>query len=526
MRTSSLPSFLWTLVAGMSLVAGCSAQESSPAKTNTRSSESNRLIRVREPAVAGLFYPKEADALSAVIDRLLKAAPAPASGTLKALVCPHAGYPYSGPTAASAYRLLISRPFKTVVLLAPSHYASFQGASVCSAEVFKTPLGTVPISDRAKDLAKTPPFVLEPKCRVQRPGWAVQASRTPPAPGEDTPHTWEHSEEVQVPFLQATLKNFKLLPIVLGEVDPEQVARGLAPLLDHETLLIASSDLSHYHPYDVARRLDARCVNAITNLNLDDMRGQEACGKVPILAVLHLAKSTGWQARLLDYRNSGDTAGDKSGVVGYAAIAFFEPDLAAPKSAPAPDACSTEEKRFLLTLARKTIQEAVATGRLATVDEATVPRRLTEKRGCFVTLTKKGQLRGCIGHIVPQEPLYLAVMQNAVHASLRDPRFPPVTAGELNELDLEISILTEPQPLVFSSPEDLLQKLRPRQDGVVLNVNGRTSTFLPQVWEQLPDKLEFLDHLAMKAGGIPADWRKPGANVSVYQVVAFKESDR
>jgi MEMO1 family protein len=487
-------------------------------------SSTNQTGRVREPAVAGLFYPAEKAELSQLIDRLLAAVPEEKAGNLKALVCPHAGYRYSGQTAAFAYKLLAGRSVETVILLAPSHYAAFRGASVSSAEWFRTPLGSVPISEKATELAKKAPFVLEPRCFVQRPDWSRQSSRSLPPAGEDTPDTWEHSDEVQVPFLQKTLGKFKLLPIVLGEVDPAEVARGLAPLLDEKTLLVASSDLSHYHAYDRAKALDARCVTAITNLDLAGMRDEEACGKAPILTIMNLARLKGWKARLLDYRNSGDSTGDKQGgVVGYAAVAFSEPDNQESQAAPA--GYSREEKKFLLDLARRTVREVVTAGKLPEVEEKAVPARLTEKKGCFVTLTKKGQLRGCIGHIIAQEALYKAVMDNARSAAIHDYRFSRVEAPELAELEYEVSVLTDPQPLEFSSPEDLLQKLQPHKDGVVLRIGGRASTFLPQVWEQIPDKVEFLNHLAAKGGSGPSDWRQPGAAVSIYHVEAFKESD-
>ena len=509
------------LVSVWVLISGCQGAEkgAAPAAPST-----NQAGRVREPAVAGLFYPGDKAELSRLIDRLLAAAPAQKVGHVRALVCPHAGYRYSGQTAAFAYKLLQGRSVDTVILLAPSHYAAFRGASVSSADWFRTPLGDVPISEKARGLSKKAPFVLEPRCFVQRPGWSGQSSRPLPPTGEDTPDTWEHSDEVQVPFLQKTLGRFKLLPIVLGEGDPDEVARGLVPLLDDRTLLVASSDLSHYHPYDRAKALDAKCVTAMTNLDLAAMRGEEACGKAPILTIMNLARLKGWKARLLDYRNSGDSTGDKEGgVVGYAAVAFCE---AGDQAAPAATAgYSREEKKFLMDLAKRTVREVVTVGKLPDLDEKTVPARLTEKKGCFVTLTKQGQLRGCIGHIIAQEALYRAVMVNARSAAIHDYRFSRVESSELGELQFEVSILTDPQPLEFSSPEDLLQKLQPHKDGVVLRIGARSSTFLPQVWEQIADKVEFLNHLSAKGGNDPADWRKPGTAVSIYHVEAFKESE-
>jgi MEMO1 family protein len=470
---------------------------------------------VREPAVAGLFYPQEPAALSRALDRYLAAAKPEPVEHLTALVCPHAGYEYSGPVAAFGYQLLVGRRFDTVVVLAPSHYARLEGAAVSRARVFRTPLGDVPISDRARELAKLEPFVLEAASRVQRPAWAARSARPAPPLGEDTADTWEHADEVQVPFLQKTLKGFSLLPVVFGDVDPARAARALAGLIDDRTLIVASSDLSHYHPYAEARDLDTRCVNAVCALDLEVMQTQEACGKTPILTLMHLARLKGWKAKLLNYRNSGDTAGDKQQVVGYAAIAFYAPTV---------ESLNAADHRRLLGLARSTLSEVVARGRMPEVSTNGFPAPFFEAKGCFVTLTKAGELRGCIGHLLPLEPLYRAVMDNARSAALRDSRFLPVKPEELADLEIEVSVLTQPEPLRFRSPEDLLARLRPQEDGVILTIDGHTATFLPQVWEQIPDKAEFLDHLSRKAGCEPSAWRKSGTTVSTYRVEAFKES--
>jgi len=497
--------------------SGCNSRPETPGtERRVQSAEpSNSHLRVRVPAVAGLFYPADEPALSQMVDGLLENAPAHHIPHLKGLVCPHAGYPYSGRTAAIAYKTLTGRDVQTVVILGPSHYALFQGASVPNVDAYQTPLGTVLISEKAQQLAKTSPFVLEPRCLVQRPPWLQQSSKPAPAAGEDTPDTWEHSVEVQVPFLQKTLKNFKILPVVFGEVDPEQAAKILAGVIDDKTIIVASSDLSHYHPYDEAKELDNRCVKAVCDLNIDEMKTQEACGKAPILALMYLAKEKGWKAQLLDYRNSGDTSGDKShGVVGYSAIAFYEP---------APENFAAQDRKFLLDLARTTLERVATNGNLPEVNAKGVPSKLARTKACFVTLTENGELRGCIGHILPQESLYQAVVDNARNAATRDPRFQPVRPDEVNKIKIEISVLTEPQPLRFSSPEDLLNKLQPYEDGVLLQIGPRGATFLPQVWEQIPDKVEFLNHLAQKAGCAPDDWHGRNVSVSIYHVEAFAE---
>jgi AmmeMemoRadiSam system protein A len=398
--------------------------------------------------------------------------------------------------------------------MGPSHYALFRGACIPDADAYKTPLGMVPISEKAKRLSLVAPFVLEPQCPVERPGWWRQAPKPAPEEGRDTPETWEHSVEVQVPFLQRVLKNFQILPVVIGQADPAQVAKALAERIDDKTIVIASSDLSHYHTYQDAKRLDDRCVKAICDMDIDAMAAQEACGRTPILALLHLARQKGWKAQLLDYRNSGDVTGEKDRVVGYTAVAFF---------APAAEKLPATERKFLLDLARRTLASVTAGGSVPEVAEKDLAPKLAEKKACFVTLTKDGVLRGCIGHLMAMEPLHQAVADNARNAALRDPRFLPVKPDELDKIKIEISVLTEAQPLPFSSPEDLLSKLRPNEDGVLLHIGPRTATFLPQVWAQVPDKVKFLEHLSEKAGCEPSAWRGKDVSVSIYHVECFEE---
>jgi hypothetical protein len=487
------------------------AQATNPA-VSAKSAE--RSQRVRLPAVAGLFYPGDKAALSKAVDSLLASAPEHYIPRLKALVCPHAGYEFSGQTAAIAYKLLAGRDVQTVVVMGPSHYAWFQGACIPNADAYKTPLGLVPISAKAKALALVAPFELERPCPVQRPGWWPQSPRPAPEAGQDTPETWEHSVEVQVPFLQKVLKNFQIVPIVIGEPNPAQIAKALANIVDDKTIVVASSDLSHYHTYQAAKELDDRCIKAIREVDIDAMAEQEACGKQPILALLHLARQKSWKAQVLDYRNSGDVTGKKDGVVGYTAVAFY---------APGPENLSASERKLLLELARKTLTIVTAGGSVPEVAEKDVPPKLAVKQACFVTLTKDGALRGCIGHLTAMEPLHQAVAENARNAALRDPRFPPVKPDEVEKIKIEISVLTEPQPLAFSSPDDLLSKLHPNEDGVLLHIGPRTATFLPQVWAQVPDKVKFLEHLSQKAGCEPSAWRGKDVSVEVYHVECFEE---
>ena len=497
-------------------IAGCERGPNNDrgGRTETRPhvTTSPRPQRIREPAVAGGFYPGDKEALTKAVETYLAAAKDHKIKDLRGLISPHAGYIYSGPTAAIGYKQLAGRDIQTVIVLAASHRMRFSGASIPPVDAYRTPLGLVRLSPKAVQLAKTAPFV-----------------------SENAPHEQEHSLEVQLPFLQTVLKDFSLVPVVYGNVDPKAVAETLAKHLDDKTLIVASTDLSHHMPYSTANILDGDCVKAICSLDIDRTVGQFACGKLPVLTLMHIAKTRGWQAKLLDYRNSGDTAGDKSRVVGYAAIAFFAggkvvPATAATGPASKPVTQSNiyvpEERKFLLDLARKTLTTAAKEGMIPRIDKSSIPKKLTEDKGCFVTLTKGGHLRGCIGHIFPKEPLYEAVAQMTYNAAMRDSRFKPVTPDELDEIHIEVSVLTVPKQLEFASGEELLGKLRPHVDGVVLRAGNRQATYLPQVWEQIPDKAVFLTRLSLKGRIHPEAWQKGTVTVLVYQAEAFEEGER
>jgi AmmeMemoRadiSam system protein B/AmmeMemoRadiSam system protein A len=491
--------------------------------SNAAPAQADAVERIREPAVAGLFYPRQPEDLGEKLDSLLAEAEKVPLGTLRGLVCPHAGYDYSGPTAACAYKQVVGQEFETVVVLAPSHYAHFEGASVPGVSAYATPLGAIPLSDKATQLARLPPFCSDPECEVNRPGWWRQAPKEVPPFGADTPHTWEHSLEVQLPFLQKALDRFHLVPAVIGQAGAEEAAEALETILDDRTLLVASSDLSHYYPYDVAHQLDASCVRAICDLDVKWMEGEEACGKLPVLTLMHLARRKGWKTKLLDYRNSGDTSGDRSGVVGYAAVAFFEGGQPGAVESTDSAELSKADKEFLLKLARKSLTQAVEEGSVSAPAVSDIPQPLRTRRACFVTLTKDGELRGCIGHIFACVPLYRSVIENAAKAALKDSRFPPVQPEELDQIDVEVSVLTTPRCLEFDSPDALLEKLSPGVDGLVFRLGDRQSTYLPQVWEQIPGKEEFLSRLAQKAQLDSTAWREPEAAFLTYRVEAFHE---
>ncbi len=260
-----------------------------------------KSLRVRSPAVAGIFYPGGATALAANVDSMLSQVASKPLGRLRALICPHAGYRYSGPTAAEAFAQLRGESFDQVLLMGPSHRVAFRGVALPEVDAFETPLGQMPLAGQLDTLARSKPFMRA-----------------------DAPHEEEHAIEVELPFLQRTLGKVSLSPLIFGEVDEQAVAQELSKWVSPTTLIIASSDLSHFHTYDEAVTLDRSTIDAILRLDIEAVREAEACGRSPVATLLHLATWNQWEARLLGYQNSGDTAGDKDRVVGYAAIGFYD----------------------------------------------------------------------------------------------------------------------------------------------------------------------------------------------------------
>lgn len=262
--------------------------------------------KIRPPAVAGMFYPGDPQELTRMISEYL-ASNHPdidvSAGDIKAIIAPHAGYIYSGPVAASVYQYLTTLKSKisNVILIGPSHRVPLLGLATSSADYFSTPLGNIPINRAITEELNQLPFVSE----------------------LDQAHSMEHSLEVHLPFLQLTLEDFQLVPIVAGDASPDQVSQLVELALQHKnTLLVISSDLSHYHDYHTAQKLDHDTCNAIEALSVSDLDSQHACGYIPVRGLLKYAKEHGLTAQTIDCRNSGDTAGPRNEVVGYGAYVF------------------------------------------------------------------------------------------------------------------------------------------------------------------------------------------------------------
>ena len=445
------------------------------------------MASVRPAAVAGMFYPGDPRALAAEVDELLGGVDtlAPRLGYPKVLVVPHAGYIYSGPVAARAYdELAPARGIvKRVILLGPVHRVPVKGLALPAADYFDTPLGRIALGK--PDLGDLP-----------------QVVRSDPA------HAMEHSLEVQLPFLQKVLGEFSLVPFAVGMASVQDVAQVIERLWGGpETVVVISTDMSHYHAYEEARRIDRATIARIARF-ATDVDHEEACGATPLNGLLHLGKQKNLSIKLLAANNSGDTAGGKGKVVGYSAFALHEGGEVSLEAA----------GKRLLAIARGAIENQLLQEPPPSMEEAW----LGQNAATFVTLAKEGQLRGCIGMLEAARPLGTDVASNALGAAFRDPRFPAVTAAEWLACRVEVSLLSRPKPMRFADEADLLAQVQAGEDGLILECNGRRGTFLPQVWESIPEKEAFLSELVRKAG-LPADTRLGRCKVSRYRVAKWKE---
>ncbi|MCU0838207.1 MAG: AmmeMemoRadiSam system protein B [Rhodospirillales bacterium] len=468
------------------------------------------MSAIRPAAVAGMFYPDDPDRLIAMVDGLLADASAHAAAddpVPKAIIAPHAGYIYSGSIAASAYVRL--RPaagrISRVVLLGPCHRVAVRGLALPSARAFASPLGAVPVDGAA----------------------ASEIATLPQVQVFDETHRAEHSLEVHLPFLQRLLPAFSLVPLVAGQATADEVAEVLERLWGgEETLIIVSSDLSHYLPYDAARTMDAATRAAIEHLDPTPIGFEQACGRVPLCGLLLAARRHQLRPRTLDLRNSGDTAGDKQRVVGYGAWMFSPSGRS--RTAGAADekttaTATTDDRRqfaaeteallaqhgeTLLHLAASSVTHGLRCGQSLPVGIADQPGALLQPGASFVTLKRSGQLRGCVGSAQAHRPLAHDVTENAFAAAFHDTRFPPLTAEEIDGLTVSVSLLSAPAAIPFTDEDDLLHRLKPGEDGLILRINSHRALFLPQVWQQLPEPRQFLDQLKLKAGLPAAFWSK------------------
>jgi AmmeMemoRadiSam system protein B/AmmeMemoRadiSam system protein A len=461
---------------------------------------------VRKPAAAGSFYPDNEKELSSLVNEYLSKVELPQlEPNIRAIIVPHAGYVYSGQVAAYAYKALIGKPVSRVIILGNSHQEFFDGASIYPQGYFETPLGKIEIdADFAQKLMDADKKIYF----------------------KESAHLEEHSLEVQLPFLQKVLKSFKIVPIILGnqEGSVDILINALKGLIDSDTLIVVSSDLSHYPNYKDANYSDNKIIDAILSkkrenlqktisaLEKEGISNLQTCACASDSAEVAMALMQGKNSKLLKYANSGDITGDKSRVVGYASIIFSD-------SSTDSGQLNKEQQQRLLEIARESVETYVKDGKVPEFKEN--DSGLNRELGAFVTLTKNGDLRGCIGVFTGDvdEPLYRVVSEMAISAAANDPRFNPITESELDKLDYEISVLS-PLKKVASWKDIEIGK-----HGVRIVRGSRSGVFLPQVATENNWDLDmFMNVLCTQKAGLPADcWKDKNTEIYVFTAQVFED---
>ena len=509
----------------------------------------SRYEKIRDSIVAGSFYPDDPYVLGMQIEDYLNNAKLLDINNIKALICPHAGYIYSGQVAAYSFKQIINKKFDIIIIISPSHSESFDFVSVYDGDAYNTPLGRVGIDKKRSTL------LVENNPRIHF---------------SDKGHNNEHSIEVQLPFLQSMFGEFEFIPVVIGSQSRQNIhaiGKSISEVFKGENIIIiASSDLSHYHPYNDAVILDKQVENLVGKFDIDNLEEEflksniEMCGGGPVAAAMIAAKNLGAnKALILKYLNSGDVSGERKAVVGYLAAALFQDDKLNINNSDAgtkkeiktqntdniinntPEidknkensndssdkedlddttsmSLNKSEKLLLLEIARESIKSAILGIRpnIPTINDVI----LNEKCGAFVTLTIDGKLRGCIGNTRAVSPLWETVKIMAKEAALNDPRFYPLVAADINNIRIEISALS-PFKLINN-----LDEIKVGTHGLFIKKGFNQGLLLPQVATDYKwGRTQFLKETCHKAGLHESAWQEKNCDIYIFSATVFNEDE-
>lgn len=432
------------------------------------------MVKIKEAGVAGLFYPKTAEEIKSFIKNYGETNKKVYPISTRAIIAPHAGYVYSGQIAAEAIQYLDEK-VKNIFIIAPAHRVETHNIVLSSYDEWNTPLGNIKINQEINQK-----LIDKYKCEI-----------------DDSVFEPEHSVEVQIPFIQTKYQQVNIIPILVGAVNDNRIMQIINEYYsDESNAFIISSDLSHFNKSEEAKKIDTITANMIENLDVSAFKHNQACGALGIAALVNFAASKNYSLIRVRLRNSGDITGENESVVGYGAWIMAEESKT--------KFLKNNYADLIHAICVKTLIKSFDTTEIDIDREfPNLPNIFAELGACFVTLNKNGKLRGCVGSIVAHQQLVVDLMRNTYNAAFMDNRFEPLKKEELNNLTLKVSLLSNPVKMTFEDEMDLLNKIRPYVDGLIIRDGNYQAVYLPSVWEELPNKIDFLRSLKVKAGMEP-----------------------
>ena len=448
------------------------------------------MEKIKEPSIAGTFYSNDTINLIKELETIKKTSKNFYKTTSRAVIVPHAGFAFSGTLAFEGINLL-DRRIKNIFIIAPAHRVAFEGLGLSGFEKWKTPLGEIEVNQEINNEL------------VEKFGAAINDDAMAP----------EHSIEIQVPLIQNVFDGVKIVPILIGKARPEDIEKIISEYYPNpENGFVISSDLSHFLDEENEKQMDYNAAKMIESGDIRNFQYEMACGAIGITGLVEFANKYRYSLIRVGLSNSAKINNDKSRVVGYGTWFLYEGDKN--------ELIGKYHTDFVIGLCKTVIESA-----LKKVDLTIVyPQVFDEPGACFVTIEKNGQLRGCIGSIIAHRPLVNDLIENTRSAAFKDSRFKPLTIEELNQLKISVSILTEPKRILFNSEQDLLDKITPNLDGLIIKDGDKQAVYLPSVWEVIPDKKEFLSALKVKAG-LPRDYFSNTFEAYRFETIYIKEDE-
>lgn len=428
------------------------------------------MEKVKEPAVAGTFYSNDATELKNQIEEFSKANKNSYKISTRAVIVPHAGLVYSGRLAYEGLSQL-DRNIKNIFIFAPAHRVAFEGLALSGYDRWATPFGEIELNSEINN--------------------NLQENFN--AKINDDAFIQEHSIEIQLPLIQQLFANVRIIPVLIGSQTPDVIENIIDNYYnDPQNGFVISSDLSHFLKFEDAKKVDLLTAQMIETKNITNFNPQQACGAVGIIGLVNFALKKNYSLIRIDMTNSAATTGDKTSVVGYGCWFLYEGEKN--------NFLKEHYSKFILELCKISIKSRFIKNKI----QINYPAVFDEAGACFVTLEKDNVLRGCIGSIIAHRMLIEDIILNAQNSAFSDPRFQPLKPEEVDKLKISVSLLSEPVEINFNGENDLLEKIVPVEDGIIIQDGSHQAVYLPSVWEQLPDKKDFLNSLKLKAG-LPAE---------------------